>query len=155
MSEAGGNALLRIEANGKTPTLAVFRTKPPTDAVPTGLTVGPCGAYYVGELTGAPFTEGAAHIYRVVPGFAPEIFLDGFKTIMDIAFGPEGSLYVVQFATGPTFFNLPGQLIRVHPDGTRKSFSMTSTIRRQWQWILTTDPFTLRIADCRSAVARY
>jgi hypothetical protein len=89
-----------------------------TDAVPTCVVRGPDGAYYVGELTGVPFAVGAANIYRVVPGQASEVVHPGFKTIIDMDFGPDGSLYVLQHATG-AFFSGPGILIRVSPDGTR------------------------------------
>ncbi len=34
-------------------------------------------------------------------------------------FAPDGSLFVLQNATGPTFFSGPGQVIRVAPDGVR------------------------------------
>jgi hypothetical protein len=81
--------------------------------------VGPDGAYYVSELSGVPFTAGAARIYRVVPGEAPTVYLEGFKMAIDLDFGPDGSLYVVQNATGPVFFAAPGNVIRVAPDGTR------------------------------------
>jgi hypothetical protein len=39
--------------------------------------------------------------------------------IVDLTFGEDGTLYVLQFATGPVFFAGPGELIRVAPDGTR------------------------------------
>lgn len=120
VADAGANALLRVAANGEVSTIAAFRSRPstPTDAVTTSVARGPDGAYYVGELTGAPFLEGAARVYRVVPGELPEIFLEGFKTIIDLDFGPDGSLYVLQHATGP-FFAGPGQVIRVLPNGDR------------------------------------
>jgi glucose/arabinose dehydrogenase len=122
VTDAGGNDLLRIAANGKISTIAVFpRTARNLDAVPTGFTVGPDGAYYVGELTGAPFHNGDARIYRVVPGSAPEIILTGFKAILDLSFGPDGSLYVVEYAGGTTGLALPGRLIRVLPNGTRET----------------------------------
>ena len=123
IADAGGNDLLHVAANGKITTLATFPSRPvrSTDAVPTGLTVGPDGAYYLGELTGGPFTSGAARIYRVVPGQAPAIFLDGFKAILDIAFGPDGSLYVVEFSAGPgPGLAALGRLLRVLPNGTRE-----------------------------------
>ena len=121
VADAGANALLRVAANGEVSTIASFRSRPSssTDSVTTSVTKGPDGAYYVGELTGAPFAAGAARVYRVVPGAAPEIFLTGFKTIIDLDFGPDGSLYVLQYATGAVFFPGPGQVIRVLPDGTR------------------------------------
>jgi len=122
LTDAGGNDLLRVDASGDILTLAVFPSRPQgrsTDAVPTSVVVGPDGAYYVGELTGVPFAAGAARIYRIVPGSAPEVFRSGFTTIIDIAFGSDGSLYVLEHSTGPVFFALPGDVVRVAPDGTR------------------------------------
>ena len=123
VTDAGGNALLRVAANRTISTVAVFPSRstgrvPSTDAVPTTVVRGPDGAYYVGELTGAPFFVGEAKVYRVVPGEAPTVFLDGFTAIIDIAFAADGALWVLQFATGPGLAP-PGALIRVAPDGTR------------------------------------
>ena len=120
VADAGGNDLLRIAANGDISTIAVFPSLPgPTDSVPTAVVRGPDGAYYVSELTGVPFAAGAANIYRVVPGSPPEVFLKGFKTVIDIDFGPDGSLYVLEHASGATGFGGPGRVIRVEQDGTR------------------------------------
>jgi len=121
VADAGANALLRVGTNGDISTIATFPARParPTDSVPTAVVVGPDGAYYVSELSGVPFADGAANIYRVVPGAAPEVVLSGFKTVIDFDFGPDGSLYVLQHATGPVFFPGPGEVIRVAPDGTR------------------------------------
>ena len=114
VTDAGGNALLRVDSSGAVSTVAVFPSRAQgrtfnsvlIDAVPTSVIVGPDGAYYVGELTGVQFFDGAANIYRVVPIGAPitnpEIYLSGFKSVIDIAFGPDGNLYVLQFATGAT-----------------------------------------------------
>jgi hypothetical protein len=122
VADAGANALLRVAANGDVSTLAVFPSRAQgrsTDAVPTAVAVGPDGAYYVSELTGIPFAAGAASIYRVVPGQAPTVAWSGFTTVIDIAFDPDGSLYVLEHSTGPVFFALPGRLLKVAPDGTR------------------------------------
>jgi hypothetical protein len=43
----------------------------------------------------------------------------GFKTITDFTFGPDGSMYVLEHATSPTFFGGPGRLTKVAPNGTR------------------------------------
>jgi sugar lactone lactonase YvrE len=120
--DAGGNALLRVRDRGRTSTIATFPSRDdgrPTDSVPTCVAIGPDRAYYVGELTGVPFATGAARVYRVVPGREPEVFLDGFTTIIDLAFGPDGSLYVLQHSSAGPFFAAPGSLVRVAPDGTR------------------------------------
>ena len=120
-TDAGGNALLSVAPNGAVAAIATFPSRPErsTDAVPTAVVRGPDGALYVSELTGAPFSDGAARIYRVPEGSAPSVYLSGFKTIIDLAFGPDGSLYVLQHATGAMFFAGPGQIVRVYPDGVR------------------------------------
>jgi hypothetical protein len=119
--DAGGNSLVRVFGTGQISTIAVFPSRAQgreTDAVPTSVARGRGGAYYVGELTGTPFMADIARVYRVRPGQAPEVFLDGFTAIIDLTFGPDGSLYVLQYATGPGLSG-PGALIRVAPDGTR------------------------------------
>src|SRR5262249_32286346 len=129
--DAGGNALLRVAANGYVSTLAEFPSRDdgrPTGAVPPCGARGPDGAYYVGELTGIPFAAGAANVYRVVPGEAPEVAYSGFKTIIDLDFGPDGSLYVLQHATGP-FLSGNGALIRITPDGTRTTLASEGLTR--------------------------
>ncbi len=89
-----------------------------SDSVPTGVTIGPDGAIYVAELTGFPFTIGAARVYRIEPGFAPTIYATGFTNIADIAFGPDGRLYVLEAdANG---LNRPppgGRLVQVKAGG--------------------------------------
>jgi hypothetical protein len=122
VTDAGGNSLVRVSGSGQIATIATFPSRPqgrPTDSVPTCVAVGPDGAYYVGELSGAPFATGAARVYRVIPDQAPQVFLEGFTTIIDLAFGPDGSLYVLQHSSAGPFFAGPGSLVRVAPDGTR------------------------------------
>ena len=126
--DAGANALLSVGANGTIETLAVFPPIPnPTpvgppmiEPVPTSVARGPDGALYVGQLTGFPFVPGLANIYRVVPGQNPVVHCSGFKTIVSIAFGPGGDLYVVEHATGGLIFPPnSGQLSRVAPNCSR------------------------------------
>lgn len=123
VADAGANALFRVAPDGTVATVAVFPSRVSgrqTDSVPTTVARGPDGALYVGELSGVPFTAGAANVYRVVPGQQPTVFAAGFKTIMDIAFDDDGNLYVVENAGGPVFFPPnSGQLTRVAPNGTR------------------------------------
>lgn len=121
VADAGANALLRVTPRGQVSTIVTFPSRPAraTDAVPTSVVRGPDGAYYVGELTGAPFADGAANIWRVVPGSAPQVFASGLKTIIDLDFDADGNLYVLQHATGPIFFSGPGQIVRITPNGDR------------------------------------
>lgn len=103
VTDAGSNTLLKVAEDGTVSLVATFPSRfigPPvpfSDSVETGVAVGPDGNYYVAELTGFPFKEGAARIYRVTPGGEVEIFVEGFTNITDIAFGANGNLYVLEF----------------------------------------------------------
>lgn len=140
VADAGANALNEVAANGTVSTLAIFPdrmveappflelppgTEIPMDAVPTSAAVGPDGLFYVGQLTGFPFPVGGANVYSVpARGGTPEIFAGGFTAIVDVAFGPDGSLYVLEIAKNGLLAafiggDWTGALIRVAPDGTR------------------------------------
>jgi len=135
VADAGANDLLQVRLDGKTTVLATFpnRMVPgpggapfSMDAVPTSVAVGPDGAYYVGQLTGFPFPVGGANVYRVPPdGGTPVIFASGFTHIVDLAFGRDGSLYVLQIAKNGLLGAFPpggdwtGALIKVRRNGTR------------------------------------
>ena len=129
--DAGGNSLLRVGRSGRIATLAVFepRLVPappgfpvpelPMDAVPTSVVRGPDGALYVSQLTGFPFPVGGARIYRVEPGGEPEVYAEGFTNVTGLDFGPDGSLYVVEFATNGILSGDPaGALHRIKPGGS-------------------------------------
>ncbi len=129
IADAGGNDLLKVAANGEISTLAVFPTfpnlpglpgPPNVQAVPTSVTVGPEGSYYVGQLTGFPFIPGMANVFRVpAGGGAPEVVYSGFTNIIDLTFGPDGSLYVLEIAAGGIPIFGSGRLVRIAPDGTQ------------------------------------
>lgn len=128
VTDAGSNTLLNVAPDGSVSLVAVFPGRfigppvPMSDAVPTGLAVGPDGNFYVAELTGFPFTQGAARIYRVTPGGAVSIAYDGFTNITDLAFGGDGSLYVLELdSNGLATPGGGGALIRIAPDGGRST----------------------------------
>jgi hypothetical protein len=127
--DAGGNSLVEVSANGRISLVATFPSTaspppfPAAEAVPTRVRRGPDGALYVSTLSGVPFTAGAAKIYRVVPGQAPTPYLEGFKTITDFAFAPDGGVYVLQFASDFLFFGGTGALIHVAPGGVRTTIT--------------------------------
>jgi len=77
----------------------------PAQAVATSVAVGPDGAYYVGELKGFPAPTGESRVWRIEPdsrnvhcGESKKctVVLDGFTSIIDLAFGPDGRLNVAQ-----------------------------------------------------------
>jgi hypothetical protein len=79
----------------------------PAQPVATSVAIGPDGWIYAGELKGFPGPTGESKIWRIRPnaenvrcGKQPgrcEVALDGFTSVIDLAFGPDGKLYVAQF----------------------------------------------------------
>jgi sugar lactone lactonase YvrE len=65
---------------------------------------------------------GGASVFRIAEGGEPEVFADGFTNIVDIAFGPDGSLLVLEIAANSLLGDPPaGGLTRVTPDGARET----------------------------------
>ncbi|PWN05528.1 ScyD/ScyE family protein [Rhodohalobacter mucosus] len=132
IADAAGNSLLHASTNGDIEVLATFGpvTEPATgdpivqfpledgtpcyvEPVPTAVSVGADGAYYVGELNGAHpanFTgeatpDGLASVWRIEPGSRNvdcpsdkcEKVITGLNSVIDIEFGSDGYLYVVEY----------------------------------------------------------
>lgn len=129
VADAAGNTLLSGTVNGSIDWVAIFT--PPVDQngdwlirfhqetetgpipcyvqpVPTSVAIGPDGAYYVGELTGATadgLPVGLSRVWRieagarnvVCPSADCSLFLDGLTSVIDVEFGPDGKLYVVEY----------------------------------------------------------
>ena len=149
VADAGANVIYNIALDGQlldafaAPTQLVENAEAPPafplpdgplelQSVPTGIATGPDGAVYYGELTGFPFPEGEARVFRIDPETGePEVFLDGFTQIVDIAFDEQGNLLVVQFADEAqwknsvegSLKNLPASVIKVTPDGSRTTIA--------------------------------
>lgn len=89
-------------------------------SVPTGVTVGPDDALYVSELTGFPYPEGKARVFRIGVDGELEVYADGFTQIGDLEFDKDGNLLVLQYADRSLWKgDLAGSLIQIAPDGTR------------------------------------
>ena len=95
----------------------------PAQAVATSIAIGPDGAYYMGELKGFPGPIGESQIWRIEPGTlhaecgtspACKVVANGFTSIVDLNFGPDGTLYVTEIdeasflAVELAFFGMPG-----------------------------------------------
>jgi hypothetical protein len=125
--DAGGNSLIRVGKKRSKRLVSVFAKRTfggrAIDSVPTSVTRGPGGNYYVGELGGEGTPQGKARVWRVTPEGQKTVVEGGFDMIVGIDFGPDGDLYVVellkngwgQFATG----DLTGALWKIAPNGDR------------------------------------
>lgn len=126
VADAANNDLLLVEKGGSISTVARFplETVPmpegfpgppdfppagtplPAESVPTAVAVGPDGAWYVSELKGFPFAPGTSKIWRIEPGTTGAtcpsasctVFASGFTSVIDLAFGRDGTLYVLEIA---------------------------------------------------------
>jgi hypothetical protein len=107
IADAGANALIESRSMDLlTPKRErTFAVLPPTgfgtEAVPTTVTKGPDGDIYVGQLTGAPFFQGASTIWRVpAQGGSATPYVTGLTAVVDFAFDRDGMLYIVEIASG-------------------------------------------------------
>jgi DNA-binding beta-propeller fold protein YncE len=108
VADAGGNTVLSVSDRGRVRAVKVFPNIDmphpfipgaivPMQAVPTGVVVGPDGAYYMSQLTGFPFPIGGAKVFRIDPrSGAVTTYASGFTMAMDLAFGRDGTLYVLE-----------------------------------------------------------
>jgi hypothetical protein len=127
IADAGGNNFFSADLSGNVALEGRFPGRNINNTfvepVPTSITVGPDGAYYVSEFTGIPYPENVARIYRIAPGGEPEVYLDGFTQITGLDFDDQGNLYVLEYSVNsisdPTA-KLAGEVIQISPDGTRK-----------------------------------
>jgi hypothetical protein len=146
--DAAGNDLLWISPGGAVSVLAVFPTQterltraiatrigaPATmrsiavQSVPTSVTVGPDGALYVGELTGAPYQPGRARIWRIAPGKKLTLYASGFTNISDLAFDGKNLLVLEIASKGLLDPSSSGALIELAPDGKRRMLASTGLV---------------------------
>ena len=136
VADAGGNAIDVVDHRGRISNLAVFanRLVPnpfggpdiPMQAAPTSVVEGPDHQYYVSQLTGFPFPPGGANVYRVNPRTgAVTVFASGFTNIMDLAFGRNGTLYVLEIDhDGLLSGSTDGGLFAVSRDGTKRQITL-------------------------------
>jgi len=89
-------------------------TRAPAQAVPTQLVANADGGFDVGLLTGFPFHPGSSDIMHTNSDLST--LLEGFTNVMDLAWGPGGMLYVLEFSHGGLLSGTPGALTRVSWD---------------------------------------
>lgn len=149
VADAGGNSLLWVGADGRVVLVATFPpsfhpapTDPsapadpsaepvmiPTQSVPTSVVLGPDMAMYVSFLNGFPFPVGGSSILKVQQDGTSEVYASGFTNVIDLAFGPDGTLYVLEiFHNGLLSQDPTGGLWSVPPGGGEATLVSTELL---------------------------
>lgn len=112
IADAGGNYVARLDderlrvvtvlPNGEAEAPPFLGLPPgtliPFQPVPTSAVRGPDGAVYISQLTGFPFPQGGAAIWRVDRHGDATMWATGLTNVTDLAFDRHGELYAVQLA---------------------------------------------------------
>ena len=134
VTDAGGNTAVRAKRlAGGVSTMAVVPggmtlappfmglppgTQIPYEAVPTSVTRGPDGAFYLGQLTGFPFPQGGANIWRMSTNGSLSVYASGLNAVTDLEFASDGTLYAVELSADGLLSNSPGALVQVPAGST-------------------------------------
>jgi hypothetical protein len=99
LSEAVGGQLIRVTPDGEITEVADLSEGHP---VPSGIAVDDAGDAFVGFETAAPYGDGESKVVKVSPDGSVEDVWTGLTVVTDVAFGPDGTLYAAEMATGFT-----------------------------------------------------
>ncbi|MBK8504230.1 MAG: ScyD/ScyE family protein [Saprospiraceae bacterium] len=138
IADAAADALLHRD--GLTGVINIFATfpkipnplpfgPPVSDAVPTRIIKNPTGGFYVSQLTGFPFLDGASKVYAVDPQGQLSVVDSGLTLITDLALAPDGDgLIALQFAnfrgdSMPPYVIGSAILQQLHSDGSRDTIA--------------------------------
>ena len=90
------------------------------------MTIGPDRNIYVAQYGNAPYLPGSARIDRVTPaGKVTKGVVKGLTTAIDVAFAPDGTMYVLQYAgkfnaQKLRYIENTGALFRIGKDGSKQ-----------------------------------
>ena len=136
VSDATGNGVAKENPDGTTRFFHRFDRLPnpdretePIEAVPTGIIrVG--DEYYVTLFGGCPYPDGSGRLVAIDEERNQRTVVDGLNLPIDIAPGPDGTYWILEFATftpgadcfsGAGYQAETGRLSRLLPDGTRET----------------------------------
>jgi plastocyanin len=120
ITDGNYNRIMRADLDGTMSLVAQWEFSPVT----VGIAAGPDGNLYVAQFSPAPYNPGSGRIDRVSPGGeVTEGVVTGLTTPIDVAFAPDGTMYVLQYAAEFSaerlrYIGHGGEVQRVNPDGT-------------------------------------
>lgn len=120
ITDGNYNRIIEATLDGGLRTLTEWENSPVT----VGGTAGPDGALYVAQFSPAPYLPGTGRVDRVTPeGEVTEGAVAGLTTPIDVAFDPDGTMYVLQYAAEFSaaelrYIPFGGEIQRVNDDGT-------------------------------------
>jgi len=123
ITDGNYNRIIKASPSGELSLLTQWQSDPTT----TGIAAGPDGNLYVAQFGQAPYASGSGHIDRVTPdGKVSEGVVENLTTPIDLAFAPDGTMYVLQYAAqfSPEklrYVAFGGEVQRVNPDGTAQA----------------------------------
>ncbi|HYI16847.1 MAG TPA: ScyD/ScyE family protein [Thermomicrobiales bacterium] len=122
ITDGNFNRVLKVTPEGEISIFAAWEASPVT----VGATVGPDGSVYVSQFSPAPYTPGSARIDKIdLDGTITEGVVTNLTTPIDVAFAPDGTMYVLQYAAEFSaeqlrYIAFGGEVQRVLPDGTHE-----------------------------------
>lgn len=103
---------------------------PMVDPVPTKVLVKADGSFYISQLTGFPFVQGAANVYNLDASNNMSVYASGFSCLTDMAFDPiDDNLCVMQYGVfgevgeALNFILGSAAVIKIFPNGTRQTIA--------------------------------
>jgi len=120
VTDGNFNRVLKVTPEGEISIFAAWENSPVT----VGGGVGPDGSIYVTQFSPAPYIPGSGRIDRIdLDGTITEGVVQGLTTPIDVAFAPDGTMYVLQYAAEfspeqKRYIAFGGEVQRVLPDGS-------------------------------------
>lgn len=120
ITDGNYNRVIKATVDGELSLFAQWEFSPVT----VGAGAGPDGNLYVAQFSPAPYNPGSGRIDMIEPnGDITEGVVTGLTTPIDVAFAPDGTMYVLQYAAefSPEklrYIGHGGEVQRVNPDGT-------------------------------------
>ena len=124
VTDAGGNDLLKVTSSGEISTVTAWKDNP----VPTSVAFDSSGRVYVGFLSPNPFAQGSARVERWTGGTS-EVLVPGLMTVVDLKFGPDNNLYILEHSgerimgPPPHFKENSGRVLKVTSSGLQEMAS--------------------------------